>query len=187
MTFGPSLKPFLEFVAQSPEREAEWLDLLSQLEYIGCRKILKGVRFDRIDASVLQHAAEEASHAWLLKDAASRLGRSGATWNGKLSRIGWEYFRQLDARVSSLQTEGHYPAVSWAIERRVMEVYPAYLAATRDPGVRSALQEILAQEKRHGAQFDRLELPAEVKREAARIEGELWQRFHSELLGALPA
>ena len=89
--------------------------------------------------------------------------------------------------MSALQTEGHYPAVSWAIERRVMEVYPAYIAITKDPGVRGALQEILAQEKRHGAQFDRLDLPSEVKREAARIEGELWEKFHGELLETLSA
>lgn len=185
MSFGPSLKPFLERVAASPEREAEWLDLLSQLEYVGCRKILKGVRFDRIDVSVLQHASEEASHAFLLKEAAARLGRSGATWNGRLSEIGWRYFRELDARVSALQAEGHYPAVSWAIERRVMEVYPAYLAATKDPGVRSALQQILAQEKRHGAQFEEVSLPAEVKRQAALIEAELWESFHGAVSEAL--
>lgn len=177
-------KPFLEFVTATPEREAQWLDMLSQLEYVGCRKILKAVRYDRVDASVLQHAAEEANHAWLLKQAAARLGRGGATWSGPLSEIGWRYFKELDTRVSALQNDGHYPAVSWAIERRVMELYPAYLAATKDPQVRAALSEILAQEKRHGAQFDACDLPADLKREAARIEGELWDEFHTSLLTA---
>jgi hypothetical protein len=184
MKAGPSIKPFLELVTASPEREAQWLDLLSQLEYVGARKILKGVRFDRIDAGVLQHAAEEASHAWLLKEAAERLGRTGATWDSPLSQLAWRYFRELDTQISALQEEGHYPAVSWAIERRVMEVYPAYVALTRDPGVRTALQQILAQEKRHGAQFDAVELPAEVKRKAALIEEELWDEFHSCLMHA---
>ena len=74
--------------------------------------------------------------------------------------------------------------MSWAIERRVMEIYPAYLAATKDAGVRASLAQILAQEKRHGAQFDAVDLPSEVKREAARIEGELWDSFHADLLRA---
>lgn len=184
MNSMPGFRPFLEFVTATPEREAQWLDMLSQMEYVGCRKILKAVSYEAVDLSVLQHAAEEASHAFLLKEAAARLGRGGATWKGPLSEIGWKYFKELDERVSALQSDGHYPAVSWAIERRVMELYPAYLAATRDPGVRTAVSAILAQEKRHGAQFDAVEISAEVKREAAAIEAELWETFHSSLVSA---
>src|SRR5687768_2024353 len=42
----PSVAGLLDRLVASPEAELEWIDLLSQLEYVGCRKIVKSVGFE---------------------------------------------------------------------------------------------------------------------------------------------
>lgn len=173
------LLSFLQTICEKPHWESEWIDLLSQLEYVGCRKILKGVPFERMDLNLLQHVSEEASHAYLLKKAAGPEIAERSWREGKFADLGWNYFRCLDEQTSRLPEEKQdcYPIVSWAIERRVMEVYPAYLKITRNEELRRALAAILEQEKRHGAQFEGWNLPTEVKDRAILIERGLWREF----------
>jgi hypothetical protein len=182
--------------SSSPALERELLDLLSQLEYVGCRKILKGVPFHAVTAEVLRHVAEEASHAYLLKAAAERLGSSERpserpwqrSWaDSPMGALGWEYFSRLDERISA-ETEAatlNYPAVSWAVERRVLMVYPLYLEITRDEGVKQALARILAQEKRHGKELSRVEFPLGLHEKMIAIESELWSELVTGLLGLM--
>ncbi len=166
----------LKRVCSDPELEAEWLRMLSQLEYAGCRKIVKSVPFEKVDLSVLNHVMEEASHAYLLRAQADRLGR--VALSSVLNEIAWTYFQTLDHGVSRLHGEGYlYPPVSWIIERRVLEVYPLYLSATRQLGVKKVLSRILAQEQRHGAQFEALKLDERFKAAAVEWEASLWSDF----------
>ena len=62
----PSIADFLGRLAAIPRLELEWIDLLSQLEYVGCRKIVKSVGFEAVSLEILRHVSEEASHAYLL-------------------------------------------------------------------------------------------------------------------------
>lgn len=167
---------FLQKIVEQKQWELEWVDLLSQMEYVGCRKILKATPYFAVDLNLLQHAAEEASHAFLLKRAAELSGLKKRSWqDGTFSQIGWEYFQNLDTQVSE-QVEGiqsTYPVVSWAIERRVLAIYPCYLELTRLDAVRSALKTILLQEKRHAKQFEEL-VPESKLETVANIEHKLW-------------
>jgi hypothetical protein len=166
----------LKRICADVDLESEWLRMLSQLEYAGCRKIIKSVPFDKVDLSVLNHVMEEASHAYLLRAQAERLG--GALPSAPLTEIAWTYFQTLDHGVSRLQGQGyHYPPVSWIIERRVLEVYPRYLETTRQLGVKRVLSRILAQEERHGAQFEALKLDEAFKIAAIEWEASLWSDF----------
>ena len=174
----------LSGIVEDPNLEMEWLDLLSQLEYVGCRKIVKSLPYDRITLEVLQHVFEESSHAFLLKSVAEKKGLARRTWqSAPLSRIGWAYFQELDQRISSLtpQAVWNYPGVSWAIESRVLWVYPRYHEMTRDEGVRGVLARILAQEKRHSAQFHEVDFPADLREKMLAIEAELWGGFENAL------
>ncbi len=166
-------------ITKVPQLEREWLEMLSGLEYAGCRKIVKTVPFDRVGFDVMQHVMEEASHAFLLKAVAERLAVEPRPESVRaLSAIGWDYFQNLDHSVSALQPEGyHYPVVSWIVEQRVLEMYPAYLEATRNASVKRTLTRILAQEKRHSTQFGDSAFPSEVKAQARAIEERLWERF----------
>ena len=181
----PSL---LKAMVDDPQRELEWLDLLSQLEFVGCRKIVKAVAFDGVNFEVLQHISEEASHAFLLKSLVEKGGLKRRSWtDAPLGAMGWRYFRELDEKVSRLQEDAHahYPAVSWAVEKRVLELYPLYLKLTKNPGVKRVLTRILAQELRHGTQFGEHPFPEWFREKAMALEAELWQRFCHELRGWL--
>lgn len=183
-----ALGELLDRIAGDPALEMEWVDLLSQLEYVGCRKIVKSVGFERISLEVLRHVAEEASHAFLLKSVAERGGRAGRSWrDGRFCEAGWRYFQGLDRGVSALSEDAalHYPGVAWAVERRVLEVYPEYAARTRNEDVRKALRRILAQEERHGAQFERSLFPPGYRERVIALEADLWGRFLAEARGLL--
>jgi hypothetical protein len=175
----------LRLVLANDKIESEWLNHLSQLEYVGCRKILKAVGFEAVDLETLQHIQEEASHALLLKQLAVELEPSTPGWvEGRLSAVGWEYLSQLDKQVSALlpsdRMELAYPLVSFIVEKRVMLLYPAYRNATQHPRVRSVLNSILAQEGRHESRFERWAkkaLPGELIEQARAIEVQKWNRF----------
>ena len=180
------LRKFLEHMTQSPEVEIEWLDLLSQLEYVGCRKIVKGVPFTSVNADILQHIFEEGLHAYLLKRLVENKGKQEFTWDSsEFSEIGWRYIQQLDHEVAKLQPEGAYPLVSWTIEQRVLAMYPIYLAMTKDAEVRDVISQILIQEKRHGKQFAEMPFSAEQKTEALEIEKRLWSQFSEAIVSSL--
>lgn len=191
VTPGDAMSGFaglIETIVHDPARELEWLDMLSQLEYVGCRKILKSVPFDRISVEVLQHVSEEASHAYLLKDVVEKHGADRKSWAANpLAEIGWRYFQALDQEISRLPGVAglNYPAVSWAVEQRVLKVYPIYLAATKSNDVKRAVSRILAQERRHGGQFDAAEFPDGLREKMLQIEESLWARFVSELSSRL--
>jgi hypothetical protein len=175
-----ALLDFLGAVTSAPSAELEWIDLLSQLEYVGCRKIVKSIGFESVSLEVLRHVSEEASHAYLLKSVVEEGGIVDRSWReGRFAEVGWGYFQNLDRRISALPgSDGmRYPAVSWAIERRVLVVYPAYLRLTRNESLKRALRRILAQEERHGAQFAEVPFPEGLAAEVARIEEALWPEF----------
>jgi hypothetical protein len=178
-----ALVGFLGRFAAEPDLELEWIDLLSQLEYVGFRKIVKSVAFEAVSLEVLRHVSEEASHAWLLKSVVEHGGLRGRSWReGRFALAGWRYFQGLDQAVSALPaSEGlRYPGVSWAIERRVLVVYPAYLRISPNEELKKALRRILAQEERHGEQFAAFAFPDGYLSQVARIEEGLWPRFVAE-------
>jgi signal recognition particle subunit SEC65 len=175
---------WLDRVAADPKLEVEWVDLLSQLEYVGFRKITKAVRYDEVTLETLRHMAEEASHAYLMKAAAEKLGLPERSWkDGPFSPAGWAYFQGLDRGVEKQVADPArcYPLVSVAVERRVLVLYPAYLERTRNPVVRRVVERILAQEKKHAALFDARALPAPEVEQACRLEEKLW----AELMGGV--
>ena len=180
LTDDASIAEFLGRIVASPDLELEWIDLLSQLEYVGCRKIVKSVGFESVNLEILRHVSEEASHAYLLKAVVEEGGLRDRSWReGRFAEAGWRYFQGLDQRISALPgSEGlRYPGVSWAIERRVLVVYPAYLKVTRNESLKKALRRILAQEERHGAQFGAVTFPDGYLPQVAAIEEALWPEF----------
>lgn len=167
----------LDRVTAAPELEREWVDLLSQLEYVGFRKITKSIRYDQVSLESLRHAAEEASHAYLMKATAEKMGLPERSWkDNPHSEAGWRYFQGLDRGVEAKIADPArcYPLVSVAVERRVLALYPAYLDRTKNPDVRRVVTRILAQEKKHAALFDERVLPAEEVDMACRLEVKLW-------------
>lgn len=180
LTSDAALISFLGGFAADPELELEWIDLLSQLEYVGFRKIVKSIAFESVSLEVLRHVSEESSHAYLLKAVVEQGGLRSRSWKeGRYAEAGWRYFQGLDQTISALPgSDGlRYPGVSWAIERRVLAVYPEYLRLTRNDDLQKALRRILAQEERHADQFAAHEFPAGYLAKVAQIEEALWKEF----------
>lgn len=183
-----SFENFLRWVISDERVEAEWLDLLSLLEYVGCRKILKALSYREVSCDVLQHIQEEASHAHLLKELAVRKGVGNRPWTeNHFADLGWAYFQQLDgqitesARETTETSERFYPAVSWAIETRALLVYKQYVKITADEQVKKILAQILAQEKRHETQFGASGFSPQFQTKVKEIEAQLWEHFQSGL------
>ena len=175
-----ALISFLGGFTADPDLELEWIDLLSQLEYVGFRKIVKSIAFESVSLEVLRHVSEESSHAYLLKAVVEQGGLRNRSWKeGRYAEAGWRYFQGLDQAISALpDSEGlRYPGVSWAIERRVLAVYPEYLRLSRNEDLKKALKRILAQEERHADQFGAHEFPVGYLSKVALIEEALWKEF----------
>ncbi len=188
MQLNHSLENLFPYFKASPKIELEWVDVLSQLEYVGCRKIIKSVGFDAMNGQVLKHLTEEAMHAYLLKSAAEASGLPVRPWTeGLFCNLGFEYIRDLDAGISELQkNEGDcYPAVSWTLETRVLSLYPAYDEVCQFSKVKKAIGVILAQEKAHALQFKDLSLTDMEKGNLLRLEESLWSRFMEKSLNLL--
>jgi hypothetical protein len=180
-----SIGTLLERFTSAPELELEWVDLLSQMEYVGFRKIAKAVPYDAVTLDTLRHVSEESSHAFLLKAAAQKNGLPPRSWrDGLLSAAGWAYFQGLDRGVEAAVPDPAlcYPLVAVAVERRVLELYPAYLERARIPDVRKAVERILVQERAHARLFDERALPPSAVEAACRIEERLWEGFVSAAL-----
>ncbi|MBY0370943.1 hypothetical protein K2X33_09670 [bacterium] len=180
MSVESRFESVLEAICQDTEQEDVWLEMLSQLEFAGCRKIVKAVPFERVNTGVLQHIMEEASHAFLLRSLVRDREEGWAT--NPLTEAGWEYFQRLDHSVSVLEGSGYsYPVVAWVIERRVLELYPLYLKHTQRAGVRSIVTRILAQEKGHSESFGHGDFAPELRARAIETEAELWDAFVGRL------
>lgn len=186
--FESLTRTLLQQVTSTRAREVAWLDLLSQMEYVGMRKIVKSLDFGRVDVHVLQHIAEEASHAYLLKTVVEKLG--GTAWKNwatsPFSELGWRYFSGLDRELCELEPDqsSFYATVSWAVEQRVLELYPTYLEITQEPLVRRVIETILAQEKRHHREAE-LAIPDAGRGRAIPVESRYWEQFCQGVLHLL--
>jgi hypothetical protein len=173
LTFGfltdstQRFKTLLRAILDDPRRELEWVELLSQLEFVGCRKSVP-------------LESEEASNAVLLKSLIEKGGARRRSWGqAPLAQLGWDYFRDLDEGISQLQEDAraHYPAVNWVIQRRVQELYPIYLAMTRNASVKRVLTLILAQERFPGQGLSDGVFSDWFRKRAIAIEAQLWEQF----------
>lgn len=158
--------------------ETEWIDLLSQLEYVGCRKIIKSVDFRDVGSEVLQHIAEEAQHALLLKRIVDQR-RGRRSWiEGRFQAAGWEYFQTLDHQASAEPSSlAPYQVTSWIVEQRVLALYPFLEQHTQDATFKRALNSILAQERRHGDQFEVALSDPELRTNLLHLEAQIWHTF----------
>lgn len=184
LSFDSDFLNFLNRLNNDPELEKDWVDLLSQLEYVGCRKIMKAIPFHEVNTEILRHIAEEASHAYLLKRVVDPDGKGSPSWeSGRFSSAGWRYFQRLDHGVCAIDPSAglRYPGVAWAIERRVLSLYPVMLETTKNETLQRALKQIVGQEKRHGNLFNAVSFPDGYRAKVIQLETILWKEFEADL------
>lgn len=153
---------WLRAVCREPALHARFANTLSMLEHIGSVKIARTQSGDRITEGVLEHLAEEARHAQILKRLARRIGGrdAGDYHDGKLvaGPAARRYFRRLDALVhgfcrrelpESIHSQAAYNLVTWLVERRAMWLYPAYQSIIDGAGLRLSVRSIIGEETKH--------------------------------------
>ncbi len=160
MTF----KNILEKIAAQPELHAKWLNTLSMMENCGARKISASEHSQNVDLIVLKHAAEEARHAYYLKNQISKSGFEGCETYHPTSLLSpvqsFQYLHQLDVSISRYLKEKHglkgnelkygsYLLVTYAIEVRADELYPIYEEVLKTNGSSISMRMIIVEEKGH--------------------------------------
>jgi len=187
LSLSSSFLSFLDEATSDAELEHSWVEMLSQLEYVGCRKMLRSLSWEDVDLKILKHIQEEAQHAYLLKLALGKKGM-GSWGQNPLGELGWDYFSGLDESLTQLDTdEVPYALTSWAIEQRALAVYPAYLARTTNPDIRRAVRTVLAQEEHHAKFFGDESWPDGLITEILNIEKRHWEAFEMAITRQLAA
>ncbi len=187
LSLASSFLLFLDEAVVEPTLERNWVEMLSQLEYVGCRKMLRSLSWEDVDLRTLKHIQEEAQHSYLLKMA---LGAEALTsWDqNPLAQLGWDYFSGLDDSLARLSAhECPYALTSWAIEQRALAVYPAYLARTKNAAVRRSVKTILVQEEHHAKFFGDEAWPDALVEGILTIEQRHWEAFELALTREMAA
>lgn len=150
------MKAVLRTICADERTEAKWLNTLSLLEFTGARKISRTVARHHPSLDVLDHLADETRHALAFKELAHDVvdGDPGAYLVEKAAKT---YFGRLDVELSAWVEELvgredsllNYLVVTTMVERRAMELYPLYRAATERENVREELQAIIKEEQSH--------------------------------------
>lgn len=192
---------WLEAAVTNDEVHAQLANTLSLLEHIGSVKIARTQSGPDIDEDVLQHLAEEARHAYVLKRIVRRLSPAGLEGYGDHELLAAAaargYFARLDVAVRAFARDhvaahllraSMYNLVTWLIERRAMWLYPAYqtlLERSRSP---LSVRSIIGEETRHLedviAALERIGLgSAEDVVDIVRTEEKLFARLCAAIAG----
>lgn len=181
---SPVSSDLLRWCVEQPERHAKWLNTLSLLEHIGCRKIVKSMDSERADCELLRHVAEEARHALFFKELAERVHAASARdYSDETLLCGdaaHAYIQGLDQDVTQyLESRGlrsaqslNYLFMTRLIEERAVLLYEAYEAVLRAEDFAFSLRGLLNEEARH----------LDDMRSSLDALGIAWSEHHAALL-----
>ncbi|MBL4707803.1 MAG: hypothetical protein JKY48_05115 [Flavobacteriales bacterium] len=158
------MKEILSNIVAEPKLHAKWLNTLSMMENAGARKISASEHPLKVDLIILKHAAEEARHAYYLKNKIKSIPFDGCpnyTYEHILAPINsYQYLHQLDSKVSrklkeDFELSGHelrfaaYLFVTYAIEVRADELYPQYQDVLTECKSNISVRSIIVEEEGH--------------------------------------
>lgn len=158
------MKEVLNNIVSEPELHAKWLNTLSMMENAGARKISASEHPLKVNLIILKHAAEEARHAYYLKNKIKNVPFKGCpnySYQYILAPVhSYQYLHQLDSKVSRKLKEdfnlsGHplryaaYLFVTYAIEVRADELYPQYQEVLVESKSSISVKTIIAEEEGH--------------------------------------
>lgn len=150
-------KNFLSEVVVDPSSHYLWLRSLSYLEYIGYRKIVKALSYEKVSREVFHHLSDEIRHSYMLKELADKISVEEEIFGQDFVNMAEGYFQDLDAEVDrwvkdQLKMQDAflcYLITSYLIELRAMIVYPCYYQKLQTNGERAVIQQIIKDEKEH--------------------------------------
>lgn len=185
------LRQVLENIAVNSEIEARWLNTVSLLEFVGARKISRTVADRHPSLEVLEHLADETRHALAFKRLALEVG-GGDEPEYLCPEPAATYFQSLDRELSEwvVKVVGKhdewvsYLLTTTMVERRAMQLYPLFRAASKQPAVREELRRVISEEQAHRVTIEKQCLDSLKGRdleEPTQIEERLFDAFLSAL------
>ena len=159
-THCPQLAHMLPTIIGNDTTHAHWLNSLSMMESVGARKIAAYVHPLHVDLITLQHAFEEARHAYFLKRQINKLAIDCPDYTGAYllaPRASFRYLHKLDMSCARYLSErgatgralkhGCYLLVTYLIEVRAMMLYHTYQHALTHAGSRVHVHSIIKEEE----------------------------------------
>ncbi len=156
-----SWNQFLDKTTSSQVQHVLWLKVLSYLEYVGYRKMVKTVGYEGMDPDVFRHLSDEIRHSYMLKELAQKISgeksNSPETLTSEFVQMAEEYFQSIDQETDHwvLKNVGEkrpllcYLLVSYLVEKRAMQVYPQYHRRLDDSASKAVIQKIIRDETEH--------------------------------------
>jgi hypothetical protein len=152
--------PLFARLAASPSLQGRFANALSLMEYVGARKILKGVPAHLMDQELLGHASEEIRHALLLKRLALKIDPSltsylpihvlgGAAPERYLQAVDRAAEAELGADAGPRERVVNYLYTTLLIEERAQGFYPLYAQELDAIGQGNVARAILREEEGH--------------------------------------
>lgn len=198
--FKAVVDQLLKQIVSDPELHGKWLNTLSYMENCGARQMAACEHPTLVKEEMLKHAAEEFRHAYFFKQQISkvspRLLPSYCIAELLGSYASLHYLRALDLRICRyLKTErgyeggalrgAAYALVSYAIERRAEELYPAYQRHLEAVDSRISVKGIIREEAHHLEEMieaiDALADGWTMAEAACAIEGDLCKHWLEQL------
>ncbi|WP_342085528.1 hypothetical protein [Dyadobacter sp. OTU695] len=158
------MKDILTRIVQQNELHKKWLNTLSFLENAGARKISACEEPELVDITQLKHAAEEHRHAYYLKKQIQKLD-GHAPLHYSLSELlapvhTRQYLHKLDIQCARYLKEqfglegrklkyAAYLYVTYLIEVRADELYPAYQDVLTEQQSKVTVKSIILEEEGH--------------------------------------
>lgn len=158
------LRQILDQMIPHPLLHGKWINTLSFLENVGARKIFRSESATDVDLSTIQHAAEEARHAFYLKKQLAKIPSISLPTYQRHEVLGgvstFQYLDRLDLYVSrSLKKQAipnrrafiaqAYGWVTYAVEMRALPFYQCYQDALNRHQSPIQVKSIITEEEQH--------------------------------------
>lgn len=191
------LEPLFSELIGNVERHKQWLATLSYLENQGARKIFACQPQGDLPLELLQHAAEEARHAWFFKKQIERLdGDANQIYPLLGGYAARHYLHRLDMGICRILKkelglagrrlkDASYLLTTYGIEVRAAVFYPHYHEVLQAAGIKISLNSIIREEDRHLDEIESsLQAWPEIQALCQRVidmENVLYERFIDEV------
>jgi len=149
------LLSLLEKISSEDSLHARFLNTLSYLEYIGCRKMLKSLPSPILDKNLLDHINEESRHSLILKALAEKLAKKTMGFTEEEMIAGESaknYFQEVDHYSLKFSFDNpvlNYLYTTYAVEQRALIFYSLYNDVLKKKSFSFSLYSILDDELKH--------------------------------------
>lgn len=143
-------------ISESQDLAGRFFNMLSLMEFIGARKIMKSQGLEAMDRELLSHLSEEIRHAQVFKKLALKCDPSLGGYS-RQTVLSWSaaqnYMQFIDLgiaeKLGQSKTPLNYTLTTLVVEERANKVYPVLAELFARFGADGPLRTILREEESH--------------------------------------